>query len=91
MMILLNLLGRTLLNRRRALWGMALVAPNVIGLMFFFGLPALNTFLTSLVEWNGIKPLLMIGSLLATLPMLIIFVVLHRYFVEGVALSGLKR
>ncbi len=61
MMILLNLLGRTPLSRRRALWGMALVAPNVIGLMFFFGLPALNTFLTSLVEWNGIKPPVPIG------------------------------
>ncbi len=36
--------------------------------------------------WN----LLMMGSLLATLPMLILFVVLQRYFIEGVAMSGVK-
>lgn len=37
--------------------------------------------------WN----LLMMGSLLATLPMIIMFILLQRYFIEGVALSGVKR
>jgi multiple sugar transport system permease protein len=37
--------------------------------------------------WN----LLMMGSFLATLPMLIIFVVFQRYFIEGVSSSGLNR
>lgn len=37
--------------------------------------------------WN----LLMMGSFLATLPMLILFMVLQRYFIEGVSLTGLKR
>jgi ABC-type glycerol-3-phosphate transport system permease component len=31
------------------------------------------------------------GSFLATLPMLIIFVVFQRYFIEGVSSSGLNR
>jgi multiple sugar transport system permease protein len=37
--------------------------------------------------WN----LLMMGSLVATVPMLALFVVLQRYFIEGVSMSGLKR
>ncbi len=37
--------------------------------------------------WN----LLMMGSLIATLPMLILFVLLQRYFIEGVSMSGVKR
>ncbi|MBI5670863.1 MAG: carbohydrate ABC transporter permease [Chloroflexi bacterium] len=36
--------------------------------------------------WN----LLMMGSFLATVPMLLLFVVLQRYFIEGVAMSGVK-
>ncbi len=35
--------------------------------------------------------LIMMGSFLATLPMLIMFLVLQRYFIEGVSTSGLKR
>lgn len=52
----MQLLGKTPLARRRALWGLALVAPNVLGLFFFFGIPLLMTFATSLQEWNGIRP-----------------------------------
>ncbi|MCC7448369.1 MAG: carbohydrate ABC transporter permease [Anaerolineae bacterium] len=37
--------------------------------------------------WN----LLMMGSLLATLPMLILFMLMQRYFIEGISSSGLKR
>jgi multiple sugar transport system permease protein len=37
--------------------------------------------------WN----LLMMGSFIATLPMMILFVVLQRQFIEGVALSGIQR
>lgn len=58
---LLNLLGPTPMTRRKALWGMVLVAPNVLGLFFFFGLPVLMAFWTSLQEWNGIKPPQFIG------------------------------
>lgn len=36
--------------------------------------------------WN----ILMMGSFLATLPMLLMFVVLQRYFIEGVSLSGMR-
>ena len=53
---LLNLLGPTPLSRRKALWGLALIAPNTLGLLFFFGLPVLMAFRISLQEWNGIKP-----------------------------------
>jgi multiple sugar transport system permease protein len=35
--------------------------------------------------------LIMMGSLLATLPMLVIFLALQRYFIEGVSMSGVKR
>ncbi len=38
-------------------------------------------------SWN----LLMMGSLLATLPMLILFMIMQRYFIEGISSSGLKR
>jgi multiple sugar transport system permease protein len=58
---MLNLLGRTPLARRRALWGIALVAPNVLGLMFFFGVPVVVAFLTSLQEWNAISAPTFIG------------------------------
>jgi multiple sugar transport system permease protein len=51
-----SVLGQTPLARRRALWGIALVAPNVLGLMFFFGVPVIIAFLTSLQEWNAITP-----------------------------------
>jgi multiple sugar transport system permease protein len=36
--------------------------------------------------WN----LIMMGSLIATLPMMILFLLLQRYFVQGIAMSGLK-
>jgi multiple sugar transport system permease protein len=35
--------------------------------------------------------LIMMGSLLATLPMLVMFLALQRYFIEGVSMSGVKR
>jgi multiple sugar transport system permease protein len=56
-----NVLGPTPLSRRKALWGMALVAPNVLGLMFFFGIPVLMAFSTSLEQWNALKPPKFIG------------------------------
>ena len=37
--------------------------------------------------WN----LIMMGSLLATLPMVMLFLLLQRYFIEGIAMSGLRR
>ena len=54
-------LGSTPMARRRALWGLALVAPNILGLFFFFGIPVLSTFVTSLNEWNVLKPAEFIG------------------------------
>lgn len=53
---ILNIFGRTPLSRRKALWGLALITPNTLGLMFFFGLPVLMAFSTSFQEWNAIKP-----------------------------------
>ncbi len=57
----LNLFGKTPLTRRRAFWGLALVTPNVLGLLFFFGIPVLIAFRTSLQDWNGIRPPVEIG------------------------------
>jgi multiple sugar transport system permease protein len=37
--------------------------------------------------WN----LIMMGSLLATLPMVVLFLFLQRYFIEGIAMSGVRR
>lgn len=37
--------------------------------------------------WN----LVMMGSVIATLPMVVMFLLLQRYFIEGVAMSGVKR
>jgi len=37
--------------------------------------------------WN----LLMMGSFLATLPMLLMFLLLQRYFIEGISMGGVKR
>ena len=51
-----NILGRTPLARRRALWGLALIAPNTLGLLFFFGIPVILSFITAFHQWNGIKP-----------------------------------
>jgi multiple sugar transport system permease protein len=34
--------------------------------------------------------LLFAGSVIATLPMLIVFLFLQRYFVQGIALTGIK-
>jgi multiple sugar transport system permease protein len=58
---ILNAFGRTPLSRRKALWGLALIAPNTLGLMFFFGLPVLMAFATSFQEWNAIKPATYVG------------------------------
>jgi len=40
---------------------MALVAPNVLGLMFFFGIPVLMAFFTSFQKWNALRPPQFIG------------------------------
>lgn len=49
------------LSQRRAVWGILLVAPNVIGLMIFFGIPVLISFFTSLQQWNGISAPTFVG------------------------------
>ena len=67
---------------------------------FLFPLVAANTPETRVVtigiallqgERSTPYNLIMMGSFLATLPMLALFVLLQRYFIEGVAMSGLKR
>ena len=42
-------------------------------------------------ERNTPFNLIMMGSLIATLPMLVLFVVLQRYFIVGVSMSGVMR
>ncbi|MBZ0308922.1 MAG: carbohydrate ABC transporter permease [Anaerolineae bacterium] len=37
--------------------------------------------------WN----LIMMGALITTLPMIMLFLLLQRYFIEGISMSGLKR
>ncbi len=67
---------------------------------FLFPLVAANTPETRVVtigiallqgERNTPWNILMMGSLLATLPMLIMFILLQRYFIEGVSQTGLSR
>jgi multiple sugar transport system permease protein len=47
-----SLLGSTPAARRRALWGLALILPNTLGLFIFFGVPILASFGLSLHDWN---------------------------------------
>lgn len=58
----LNRLGRTPLARRKALWGIALILPNTLGLFFFFGIPVLMAFGTSLQQWNALQPPQYVGT-----------------------------
>lgn len=61
MSALLNFFGHTPLARRKAFWGLALIAPNTIGLIVFFGIPVLIAFGLSFYQWNGIRPPEFIG------------------------------
>lgn len=54
--VIVNWFGKTPRARRRALWGIALILPNTLGLFMFFGLPVLIAFGVSFVEWNAIRP-----------------------------------
>ena len=58
---LVHWLGPTPLSRRKALWGLLLIAPNTLGLFFFFGIPVLMAFSTSFQEWNALKPPRFVG------------------------------
>lgn len=49
-------LGRTPRARRKALWGLALILPNTLGLGFFFGLPVLIAFGLAFTEYNIMRP-----------------------------------
>lgn len=83
----------------------ALIAFGVITVQaawndFLFPLLVANTLETrvvtigiSLLQGERSTPfnLLMMGSFIATLPMLVMFIILQRYFIEGVSMSGLKR
>jgi multiple sugar transport system permease protein len=53
---LLNFFGKTPRERRKAFWGIALVLPNTLGLLFFFGIPVLIAFGMSVHDWNLVKP-----------------------------------
>jgi multiple sugar transport system permease protein len=85
--------------------GPALAAFGVITVQaawndFLFPLVAANTPDTRVVtigiallqgERNNPYNLIMMGSLIATLPMLVLYILLQRYFIEGVSMSGVKR
>lgn len=61
MSVLTTMFGNKPLARRRALWGLALIAPNMLGLLIFFGIPVVIAFRTSLWEWNGIRAPIEVG------------------------------
>lgn len=54
-------LGQTPRARRRALWGLALILPNTLGLAIFYGIPVLLSFGVSFTEWNLLRPPEFIG------------------------------
>jgi multiple sugar transport system permease protein len=54
------------------------IRPLTVGLQLFKG--------QFHIEWN----LLMAGSMISVIPILILYVFLQRYFVEGIALTGIK-
>jgi len=41
-------------------------------------------------QWHTSWPRLMAGSVLITTPVLVVFLILQRYFVQGIALTGIK-
>ena len=41
-------------------------------------------------QWHTSWPQLMAGSVVVTLPVLVVFLFLQRYFVRGIALTGIK-
>jgi multiple sugar transport system permease protein len=57
----LNLFGHTPLARRKALWGIAFILPNTLGLFIFYGIPVLIAFVLSLYRWNVFRPPQLIG------------------------------
>jgi hypothetical protein len=43
-----------------------------------------------LVRRHGLERDLMAGSVIATLPMVLVFMIFQRHFIKGISLSGLK-
>ena len=41
-------------------------------------------------QWYTHQPRLMAGSVMITIPVLIVFIFLQRYFVQGISLTGIK-
>lgn len=54
-------LGKTPRARRKALWGLALILPNTLGLAIFYGIPVLMSFGVSFTDWNLLSPAEFIG------------------------------
>ncbi|MBB1235904.1 carbohydrate ABC transporter permease, partial [Klebsiella pneumoniae] len=47
--------------------------------------------LASLSSRAGVEyPLLMAGALMAVIPMLMLFIIFQRYFIQGIASAGVK-
>lgn len=66
---------------------------DFLGPLIYLNSPELYTIplgLSQLQGWNTNMPLLMAGSVLALIPVLVVYVFLQRYFVEGIAMTGLK-
>lgn len=90
----------TLPLSRAALIAFAVITVQAAWNDFLFPLVVANTPTTrvitigiSLLQGERSTPwnLLMMGSFLATVPMLLLFVILQRYFVQGVAMTGVNR
>jgi multiple sugar transport system permease protein len=63
-------------------------------LIFLTGSPDLFTVPLLLNSFRGLYtsswPLVMAASVISVLPVLVVYIVFQRYFIEGIALSGLK-
>lgn len=67
---------------------------DFMGPLIYLNDPQLQTLETGLATYNSLRAeqwhLLMAGSILVTIPLIIIFFIGQRYFVKGIAMTGLK-
>lgn len=67
---------------------------DFMGPLIYLNDPQLQTLETGLATYNSLRAeqwhLLMAGSILVTIPLIIIFFMGQRYFVKGIAMTGLK-
>jgi ABC-type sugar transport system permease subunit len=58
--------------------------PSFAGFLLFVAAPVLGSLVLSFVSWN----LLLAGSVIAMLPVLIVYLIGQRWFIKGITMTG---